>query len=70
MFFSVNGSGAIAHASSTWYCQALRASTARARLGAEVARIASEATSGGTGEIKSGRCANKEMKAASSRLRK
>ena len=70
MVFSVNGSAAIAQASSTWYCQAFKASMARARLGAEDARTARDATSGGTGVIKSGRCENKEIRAASSKVRK
>ena len=52
--FSVNGSSKIAQTSSTCNCHLLSASTARARLGAEDARTAKLATSGGTGVTRSG----------------
>ena len=53
--FSENGSVNTAQASSTCSCHLLRASTARARLGADDARTARLAISGGTGVIRSGR---------------
>ena len=43
---------------------------ARAKLGAEHARTARDAISGGTGVTRSGRAMNKDKKAASSILRK
>ena len=53
--FSLNGSAATAHASRIWYCQAFSESIARAKLGADVARTARDAISGGTGVTRSGR---------------
>ncbi|CAB4591480.1 unannotated protein [freshwater metagenome] len=53
--FSLNGSAATAQASRTWYCHAFSESIDLARLGADVARTARDAISGGTGVTRSGR---------------
>ena len=68
--FSKNGSFKEAAASKTWNCHWLRESIALAKLGAEQARTAREAISGGTGVTKSGRAVNKFKRAASSTLRR
>ena len=70
MAFSEKGSLTLTTASRTCSCHLFNESIARAKLGAEHARTASDAISGGTGVTKSGRAEKREIRAASSTLRK
>ena len=68
--FSWKGSFNEIAASKTWNCHWFSESIALAKLGAEQARTARDAISGGTGVTKSGRAINKLKRAASSTLRR